>query len=91
MTESEKANFLAGEIDALLAVVTAIVESHPDMAALEAAYASARKRQAAATISATVSNAFMLGQQRMGEQLKPLFHTARRARKELRTGAEAAR
>ena len=87
MTESEKANFLAGEIDGLLAVVTALIESHPNMAALEAAYALARKRQAAATISATVSNAFMLGQRKMGERLKPLFHEARRARKELAVGA----
>ena len=87
MTESEKANFLAGEIDGLIAVMTALIESHPDRAALEAAYAAARKRQAAATISATVSNAFMLGQQQMGERLKPLFRDARRARKELRVGA----
>ena len=87
MTDSEKANFLAGEIDGLIAVVTALIESHPNMAALEATYATVRKQQAAATISATVSNAFMLGQQRIGERLKPLFREARRARKELRVEA----
>jgi hypothetical protein len=86
MTDSEKTNFLAGEIDALLAAVTALVESHPHGTALEAAYASAKRRQDAATISATVSNAFILGQQRMAERLKPLLQPARRARKELGVG-----
>ena len=78
MTDIQRADFLAGEIDALIAIVSALIESHPDRDQREAAYAQARRRLTAATISSTVSNSFVSGQHQMVSRLKPLFGPAAR-------------
>ena len=78
MTDIQRTDFLAGEIDAMIAIVSALIESHPDRRMLEAAYAQARKRVTAATITSTVSNSFVRGQHQMVSRLKPLFDPPQR-------------
>lgn len=82
MTDSEKIDFLGGEVDALLAFASSIIKTHPDPRALEAAYFDSKERQAAMTLASPASDAFVQGQDQIRDRLKRLFLAAALERKD---------
>ena len=76
MTDSEKIDFLGGEVDVLLTFVSAVIRTHADPGALQRAYMQSRELQAASTPGAPASKAFVHGQEQIRERLKALFLSA---------------
>ena len=76
MTDSEKIDFLGGQVNALLAFASAVIQTHPDTAALGAAYAKSVELQATSSLNVAVSEPFLKGQAQIRKDIKALFIAA---------------
>jgi hypothetical protein len=76
VTDSEKIDFLAGQIGALAGFASAVMKSHRDFAALDAAFAETSARQDAVTVPSSASNEFVNGHLEMTKRLKALMAAA---------------
>jgi hypothetical protein len=76
MTDSEKINFLGGQVNALLAFTSAVIKAHHDAARLEAAFAESRDLQEAITLPTNASEAFIKGQEDIRASIKGCFLSA---------------
>lgn len=73
MKDSEKIDFLAGNIDALLAFVSAVIRTHHDRDSLAQAFTTSQERQTAVALNTQASDQYIAGQQSMRERLDLLM------------------
>ena len=71
--------YLGGQVNALLAFVAASVQSHPDRAALQAAFRHSAQLQESQTLNAAVSEDYLRGQQETLAGIEKLFEALAKA------------
>ena len=76
MTDSEKIDFLAGQVVALTGFASAVMKAHPNFAVLDAAFSETSARQDAITVPSSASNEFVNGHLEMAKRLKALMQSA---------------
>ena len=81
MRNDDQTDFMAGEIESLLAFASALIKTHPNVDALDLAFSDSKKRQAASTHPATLSDPFLLGQEQISARLRVLLVSSRHAQR----------
>jgi len=73
--------YLGGQVNALLAFVAALVQSHPDRPGLLAAFRRTAQLQESQTLNAAVSDDYLRGQQETLAGIEKLFEALAKADK----------
>jgi hypothetical protein len=80
MSEASRLEYLAGQVAALNAFAIALINAHPDLAALQAEYGRLAENQVALSSPEPVSEAYLNGQQQTAEPLLALIAARIRSR-----------
>ena len=73
MTEHDRVDYLAGQLDALIGFARAMIKSHASRQQLEAAFRESEQMGLALSESTTVSEAYLDGQRETNETLSGFF------------------
>lgn len=73
MSETDRLNYLAGQVSALRGFVEAVIKSHPDKPKLIEEYNQFKEKQLAMTIPTTMPEYFIKGQQEIYDNFQVLF------------------
>src|SRR5689334_23172464 len=77
-TDSERVDFVAGQVNGLLGIVNALVQTSPNLQTLGRAFASSADAQEKGALN--VSPAFLAGQKSIRDGIKQLFVAAHQRR-----------
>lgn len=76
MNDSEKLHHLAGEVNALMAFIAAVISTHPNIHALSEEFHRLSETQEAVSLPISVSEHFLEGQAERRENINNLIRVA---------------
>lgn len=76
MDQSQKLNYLAGQVNGLTAFISALIRSHPDLPKLIAEYERTSEAQTSMSLPLAVSEEFLHGQNQIQADISALLDAA---------------
>jgi len=76
MTDSEKIDYLAGQLDAMLVAISALFKTHPDLQELDKKLSANTELQVTTSLGRTVTEQYLRGQSKGHERIRSLLEAA---------------